>query len=84
MGTKRQAGARLAPAAATVEQALALHRQGRLAEAGQIYDAILSANPADFDYAFNLGYGAAWFADDPLLRTLRRLLDAETARHIER
>ncbi|WP_300232072.1 HD family hydrolase [uncultured Alistipes sp.] len=42
------------------------------------------ANPADFDYAFNLGYGAAWFADDPLLRTLRRLLDAETARHIER
>lgn len=41
------------------------------------------ANPADFDYGFNLSYGAAWFEDDPLLRELRRQLDAQTARHIE-
>ena len=39
------------------------------------------ANPADFDYEFNLTYGAEWFRDDALLRRLRRLLDAETARH---
>ena len=39
------------------------------------------ANPADFDYEFNLTYGAEWFRDDALLR---RLLDAETARHAGR
>ena len=39
------------------------------------------ANPADFDYEFNLTYGAEWFRDDALLRRLRRLLDAETARN---
>ena len=42
------------------------------------------ANPADFDYEFNLTYGAEWFRDDALLRRLRRLLDAETARRIVR
>ena len=42
------------------------------------------ANPADFDYEFNLTYGAEWFRDDALLRELRRLLDAETARHAGR
>ena len=42
------------------------------------------ANPADFDYEFNLTYGAEWFRDDTLLRRLRRLLDAETARHAGR
>ena len=42
------------------------------------------ANPADFDYGFNLTYGAEWFRDDALLRELRRLLDAETARHVRR
>ena len=31
------------------------------------------ANPADFDYEFNLTYGAEWFRDDALLRRLRRL-----------
>ena len=41
-------------------------------------------NPADFDYEFNLTYGAEWFRDDALLRRLRRLLDAETARHAGR
>ena len=42
------------------------------------------ANPADFDYEFNLTYGAEWFRDDALLRRLRRLLDAETAQHAGR
>lgn len=42
------------------------------------------ANPAGFDYEFNLSYGAEWFRDDDLLRKLRRLLDAETAQHIGR
>ena len=42
------------------------------------------ANPSDFDYGFNLTYGAEWFRDDALLRKLRRLLDAETARHVRR
>ena len=40
------------------------------------------ANPADFDYAFNLTYGSGYFRDDDLLRDLRRLLDDETRRHI--
>lgn len=41
------------------------------------------ANPADFDYAFNLTYGSDYFRDDDLLRGLRRLLDVETRRHAE-
>ena len=38
------------------------------------------ANPADFDYAFNLAYGRRYTAADPLLAALRERLDAETAR----
>lgn len=37
-------------------------------------------NPPDFDYDFNLGYGAEYFMEDPLLLELRAMLDAETAR----
>lgn len=40
-------------------------------------------NPADFDYEFNLTYGADWFRDDSLLRELRRLLDERTRQRIE-
>lgn len=39
------------------------------------------ANPADFDYAFNLRYGSEYFVGEPL-ETLRRLLDAETRQRI--
>ena len=46
------------------------------------YEACQGANPADFDYAFNLTYGSGYFRDDDLLRDLRRLLDDETRRHI--
>lgn len=40
-------------------------------------------NPADFDYEFNLTYGADWFRDDSLLRELRRLLDERTRQRID-
>jgi putative hydrolase of HD superfamily len=38
------------------------------------------ANPPDFDYAFNLGYGREHTDRDPLIAALREPLDAETAR----
>ena len=41
------------------------------------------ANPADFDYAFNLHYGRRYTAADPLLAALRARLDAETARRAD-
>jgi putative hydrolase of HD superfamily len=41
------------------------------------------ANPADFDYAFNLAYGQRYTAADPLLAALRARLDKETARRAE-
>lgn len=37
-------------------------------------------NPADFDYAFNLGYGQQYTAADPLMAALRARLDEETSR----
>jgi putative hydrolase of HD superfamily len=40
------------------------------------------ANPPDFDYAFNLGYGKKYMDAHPLLRQIRTVLDADTlARH---
>ena len=38
------------------------------------------ANPPDFDYRFNIGYGRQYTADHPVLAELRRILDAETER----
>jgi putative hydrolase of HD superfamily len=37
-------------------------------------------NPPDFDYRFNLAYGTQYTADDPLIASIRRVLDEETAR----
>jgi len=37
-------------------------------------------NPADFDYAFNLGYGQRYTVADPIMAALRARLDEETAR----
>jgi putative hydrolase of HD superfamily len=37
-------------------------------------------NPADFDYAFNLDYGARFTSVDPIMSALRERLDQETAR----
>lgn len=42
------------------------------------------ANPPDFDYAFNLGYGREHTDRDPLVAALRVPLDAETARRAGR
>lgn len=36
-------------------------------------------NPPDFDYGFNLGYGARYTRGDPLIEAIRALLDEETA-----
>jgi putative hydrolases of HD superfamily len=41
---------------------------------------VQGANPPDFDYAFNLGYGRAMTDAHPLLAALRAPVDAETAR----
>lgn len=41
------------------------------------------ANPADFDYSFNLAYGQRYTAADPLLAALRARLDVETTRRAE-
>jgi len=38
------------------------------------------ANPPDFDYRFNLGYGRRYTEGHPLLETLRAILDQETER----
>ncbi len=40
-------------------------------------------NPADFDYHFNLGYGRQYTSDDPLIATIRQVLDAETERRAQ-
>ena len=39
-------------------------------------------NPSDFDYEFNLQYGAAYFREDGLMAVLRDRLDQETKKHI--
>ena len=36
------------------------------------------ANPPDFDYGFNLGYGQKYMGAHPLLAQIRALLDADT------
>ena len=40
-------------------------------------------NPADFDYAFNLGYGRQYTGTDAVLSALRARLDEATARRAE-
>ena len=57
--------------------------EARLAKALDKLETILQhnqgANPADFDYAFNLGYGRGYTTGHPLVEALRAELDAETA-----
>jgi 5'-deoxynucleotidase YfbR-like HD superfamily hydrolase len=59
-------------------------REARLAKGLDKLETILQhtqgLNPADFDYAFNLGYGQEYTAADPVLAALRARLDEETAR----
>ena len=60
------------------------YRVARLAKGLDKLETILQhtqgLNPADFDYAFNLGYGQEYTAADPVLAALRARLDEETAR----
>lgn len=61
--------------------------EARLAKALDKLETILQhnqgANPADFDYRFNLGYGRQYTSDDPLLQALRAIVDAETTARAE-
>ena len=61
-------GARLAKALDKLETILQ-HTQGQ--------------NPADFDYRFNLDYGRTYTSGDPLIATIRRVLDEETERRAQ-
>lgn len=88
LGRSRVSG-RACPAAAAAEfQALwEEYTEGESAEARLVKtldkaETILQhnqgANPPDFDYAFNLTYGTAYFQGYPLLEALREELDAGT------
>jgi putative hydrolase of HD superfamily len=41
-------------------------------------------NPPDFDYVFNLEYGARYTAVDPIMSAVRESLDRETARNAKK
>lgn len=61
--------------------------EARLAKALDKLETIMQhnqgQNPQTFDYAFNLGYGARYTADHPLIVEIRRILDAETSSRAE-
>lgn len=56
--------------------------EARIAKGLDKLETILQHNqgamPDDFDFRFNLEYGAKYTTDDPVLRTIRAVLDAET------
>jgi putative hydrolase of HD superfamily len=62
-------------------------REARLAKGLDKLETILQhtqgLNPADFDYAFNLGYGRQYTGADPVLSALRDRLDEATARRAD-
>lgn len=61
--------------------------EARLAKALDKLETIMQhnqgKNPSDFDYGFNLEYGKRYTAGDPLIETVRAILDRETARRAE-
>jgi len=61
--------------------------EARLAKALDKLETILQhtqgKNPADFDYRFNLGYGRKYTSDDPIIASVREILDAETERRAQ-
>jgi putative hydrolase of HD superfamily len=65
------------------EYEAAATREAKLAKALDKLETILQhnqgQNPPDFDYRFNLGYGARFTRGDPLIEQIRASLDAETA-----
>ena len=56
--------------------------EARLAKALDKLETLLQhtqgANPPDFDYRFNLGYGRRYTSGEPTIETIRKILDAET------
>jgi len=40
-------------------------------------------NPDDFNYGFNLEYGKTYTAEDPLIKSIRDILDRETVDRIK-
>lgn len=58
--------------------------EARLAKAFDKLETVLQhtqgLNPPDFDYAFNLGYARQYTDYDELTRTVRAIVDADTAR----
>ncbi len=58
--------------------------EARLAKALDKLETILQhtqgANPPDFDYRFNLGYGRRYTTGEPTIEAIRRVLDEETER----
>lgn len=64
------------------EYEAAATQEAKLAKALDKLETILQHNqgrfPGPFDHAFNLGYGRAYTAMDPLIAEMRRILDRET------
>ncbi|WP_139488098.1 HD domain-containing protein [Brevibacillus dissolubilis] len=42
------------------------------------------ANPADFDYGFNLEYGRSYAQFDPIIRAIREIVDGETQEKVKK
>jgi putative hydrolase of HD superfamily len=61
--------------------------EARLAKALDKLETILQhtqgKNPADFDYRFNLDYGRKYTSDDPIIASIRAVLDKETERRAQ-
>jgi putative hydrolase of HD superfamily len=78
---------RLEIAALWDEYEAAASPEARLAKGLDKLETILQhtqgLNPADFDYAFNLGYGRQYTGADPVLSAIRARLDEATARRAE-
>jgi putative hydrolases of HD superfamily len=66
------------------EYEAAMTPEARLAKALDKLETIMQhtqgANPPDFDYRFNLGYGRQYTAGHPVIEAMRAALDAETER----
>lgn len=65
----------------------AASHEARIAKGLDKLETILQHNqgamPDDFDFRFNLEYGAKYTTDDPILRTIRAVLDEETERRAQ-
>lgn len=69
------------------EYEAAVTPEARLAKALDKLETIMQhnqgQNPVDFDYRFNLEYGKRFTTGDPLIESIRSILDQETAQRAE-